>query len=91
MRTDNLSAFPLPAVMPTTTNNGHTTAHTAFQPAHLGMTLLDYFAGQALVASLSHTQNQVLVGANDQEAMRGMAEDCYDMASHMLKARGDHI
>ena len=45
-----------------------------------GMTLRDYFAGQAL--------NGVLAGAENIRPVE-MSEFCYKMADAMLKARGD--
>ena len=61
-----------------------------------GMSLRDYFAGQALSGSLasqtleSHWAfSQLPDEANDDTAKKGIAKLCYDIADAMLKARKD--
>lgn len=58
---------------------------------HTGMTLRDYFAGQALRAILSHEKNTICLtaeaGAVNPEGISAMAYDCYVMADAMLKHR----
>lgn len=53
-----------------------------------GMSLRDYFAGKALICSLSHEKNMVCLGGHQLDQIKNIAEDCYLMAEAMLKARG---
>lgn len=54
---------------------------------HADNKLRDEFAKAALVASLSHLQNQVVLGSGTAEGIKQIAEDCYLMADAMLLAR----
>lgn len=63
----NIPAFPFP------TNH----------PAHEGMTLRDYFAGQTLVGLLAGRQ------PNNGYPPEHIAETSYGIADEMLKARGE--
>lgn len=72
----NIPAFPLFAEE--ATGDGHT--HISFQA---GMTLLDYFAGQALTA-LVHTKQYEGKAEN-------YAHHAYRIAAAMLEARTHHI
>lgn len=62
-----------------------------FQFANNGMTLRDYFAGQALQAILVTTSNGThhpqFSHQEPQAIAIAMAEDAYDIADAMLKAR----
>ena len=49
--------------------------------------LRDKFAGDALIATLSHEKNMVCLGAGQTDEIYSMAQDCYLMAEAMLKAR----
>ena len=51
--------------------------------------LRDKFAGDALIAMLTHEKNICLVGGNDLKGIYEMARDCYLMAEAMMKARGE--
>lgn len=57
-------------------------------PLHDGMTLRDYFAGQAL-ASLAahHIQSAANVGEEPVAAVRSLAQTVYAVADAMLRAR----
>jgi len=71
---DNPQAFPLA-----------TTAETIDTP---GMTLRDWFAGQALGAIVTATSNGQHQPARDERNLiEGMAHDAYELADAMLDAR----
>lgn len=53
-----------------------------------GMTIRDYFAGQALIAQLSLEQN-IDACAADPDNTRRLAVSCYKMADAMLKAKSE--
>lgn len=53
-----------------------------------GMTLRDWFAGQALVAIVTATSNgQHYPAREGQSLIEGMAQDAYELADAMLAAR----
>jgi hypothetical protein len=71
---DNPQAFPLA-----------TTAETIDTP---GMTLRDWFAGQALGAIITATSNgQHYPAREGQSLIEGMAQDAYELADTMLAER----
>jgi len=75
---DNPPAFP---------NTGNST--WSLQPTD-GMTLRDWFAGQALPAIISATsagQHQPLMPGNGVTLIQAMARDAYDLADAMLAER----
>ena len=72
---DGGSAFPLAAhAYP------HECAHDDIEPTHLGMTLRDYFAGQALTGAFAD-------GGNTEVLDDVMARRYYEIADAMLAAR----
>lgn len=75
-------AFPSPEVR---TQDGH-----GIFAAETGMTLLDYFAGQALpavIAATSARQHNPTVLPGDKHLREAIARDAYDMGKAMVAAR----
>ena len=70
------SAFPIAQINATVTTDGMGRVHqTAFVPAREGMTLRDYFAGQALLNIACEGSTMAIAGY------------CYKLADAMLKER----
>ena len=60
-----------------------------YNPPH-GMTLRDWFAGQAMIAIIAATsagQHRVLFGDNGDSIETAMAKDAYQVADAMIAAR----
>lgn len=53
---------------------------------HEGMTLRDYFAGQAMIGMFAHTANPNAITPT-YDRLNGIALDAYMMADKMLRAR----
>jgi len=78
---ENPLAFPLP---------GLTLSSGVGYPSNPGMTLRDWFAGQALpaiIAATSAGQHQPGVRSSGMTIAQAMAGDAYDLADAMLAAR----
>ena len=71
---DGGPAFPVPDSMPGDGQGGH------------GMTLRDWFAGQALAGSIA---NGIGIGDEDPITLKDFAEDAYRYADAMLKVRDE--
>lgn len=54
---------------------------------HPGMTLRDYFAGQALVVYIGRNSNYTLAGHQSPAWPEEIAKACYEMADAMLAER----
>ena len=75
-------AFPIAQINATVTTDGMGRVHqTAFVPAREGMTLRDYFAGQAMAALFDSD------AGHDAMECQIIATEAYEMADAMLKER----
>ena len=75
---NNPRAFPFEAYHPRDTNAPFSLAHKFIES---GMTLLDYFAGQALVA--------LIIASNYEPGKR--ADRAYEIANDMLESREEKL
>ena len=89
---ENPPAFPVPPGV--TTFTGDPRDGAGYEPSQAGMTLRDYFAGQALIGELSCATSEGCVDALVRAAHKAgmgieerIAWNCYRMADAMLAAR----
>jgi hypothetical protein len=72
---DGGAAFPMP--------HHHDSTKGCYHQFHAGMTLRDWFAGQALAGELTNYPNAAPQG----DQCHSLATKCYELADAMLKAR----
>lgn len=84
---DGGSAFPYPGTddKEITDQEGHKKLSPG-REGNSGMSLRQWYAGQALIGALSHEKNMVCLGGGDKVAMKNIADDCFDMADMMIAA-----
>lgn len=79
---DGGPAFPAPGVY-----GDDNVAHRVLENGEPGMSLRDYFAGQAL-AAIGLRPSRPADGRQEATCFAAVAADCYALADAMLRARG---
>lgn len=78
---DGGTAFP--------TIHGYVDSFGSLKQKSTGLSLRDWFAGQALIGLMSYPGDEFSGNWHNNSSSQGVATRCYDLADAMISARGE--